>query len=100
MTGVEMVLIGSESQKVLHYSKLTVKEAGPRAEPWVPTEGGLSYSLGRDPATAKAAAGAVGSRGRRRLEVIRMQATNVLPGLERAWAEENPYGVREARRKH
>ena len=24
-------------------SRLTVKEAGPRAEPWVPTEGGLSY---------------------------------------------------------
>jgi hypothetical protein len=44
MTSVEMVLIGSESQKVLHHSKLTVKEAGPRAEPWVPTEGGLSYS--------------------------------------------------------
>src|SRR5215210_2860984 len=24
-------------------SRLAVKEAGPRAEPWVPTEGGLSY---------------------------------------------------------
>lgn len=24
-------------------SRLTVKEASPRAEPWVPTEGGLSY---------------------------------------------------------
>ena len=24
-------------------SRLAVKEAGPRVEPWVPTEGGLSY---------------------------------------------------------
>jgi hypothetical protein len=27
------------------------------------------------------------------------RVTSVLPGFERAWAEEDPYGVREARRK-
>src|SRR4051812_6602456 len=54
---------------------------------------------GRDRATARAADRAEGSRVRRRLEVIWTLVTSVLPGLERAWAEEDRYGLREARRK-
>ncbi len=37
---------------------------------------------------------------RRRLEeVIRTRVADVLPGLKRAWAGKDPYGVREGRRK-
>ena len=65
---IEEALPGAALKEVA--SRLAVKEAGPRAEPWVPTEGGLSYSPwpiapGPGRVTARAAAG----------------IDNVLPGL-------------------
>jgi hypothetical protein len=39
---IEEVLLEATLKEVA--SRLAVKEAGPRVEPWVPTEGGLSYA--------------------------------------------------------